>query len=71
MNLLVVGVVLDTIGKVLVGLAVLMVHRHIFREHKIDRDVLSTIRKEWILTFAGIVLIIAGAVMQLIFISYN
>lgn len=46
MNLFIIGLVLDTIGKIFIGLAVLMVHWHIFKEYKIDTDVLRTMRKE-------------------------
>ncbi len=67
MDLFSVGLVLDTIGKVLIGLAVLTVHRHMFKERKIDTDVLRTMRKEWLLTFTGILLIVIGAILQLIF----
>jgi len=67
MNLFTTGLVLDTIGKVCIGLAVLMVHRHIFKEHKIDADVLRTIRKEWLLTISGILLIVIGAILQLMY----
>lgn len=67
MNLFTIGLVLDTIGKIFVGLAVLMVHRHIFKERKIDTDVLQTIQKEWILTVSGISLIIIGTILQLMF----
>ncbi len=67
MNLFTIGLVLDTIGKIFVGLAVLMVHRHMFREHSVDPDVLRAMRKEWMLTMIGILLIVIGAVLQLIF----
>lgn len=67
MNLFTIGLVLDTIGKVFIGLAVLMVHRHVFKEHKIDADVLRAMRKEWLLTLSGILLIVIGAALQLIF----
>ncbi len=67
MSLFSVGLVLDTIGKVFIGLAVLMVHRHIFKERKIDMDVLRAMRKEQALTMSGIFLIVAGAILQLIF----
>jgi hypothetical protein len=67
MNLFTTGLVLDTIGKVFIGVAVLMVHRHMSREHRIDRDVLRAMRKEWALTVSGISLIIIGAILQLIF----
>ncbi len=71
MSLFSVGLVLDTIGKVFIGLAVLMVHRHIFKEGKIDTDVLVAIRKELVLTFTGILLIIVGAILQLIFVNFS
>ncbi len=67
MNLFSIGLVLDTVGKVCIGLAVFTVHRHISKERRIDTDVLRTMRKEWLLTFAGILLIIAGATLQLFF----
>ncbi len=66
MSLFSTGLVLDTTGKVFIGLAVLMVHRHIFKEHQIDADVLRAMRKEWYLTSLGIIFIIAGAILQLI-----
>ncbi len=67
MNLFTIGLILDTVGKILIGLAVLAVHRHIFSERKIDSDVLRAIRREWILTISGILLIAVGALLQLIF----
>lgn len=67
MNLFTIGLVLDTIGKIFIGLAVLMVHRHVFKERKIDADVLRTMRKEWLFTLSGILLIVIGAVLQLTF----
>ena len=67
MNLFTIGLVLDTTGKVFIGLAVLMVHRHIFKEHKVDAEVLRAMRKELVLTLSGILLIIIGAILQLLF----
>lgn len=67
MNLFTIGLVLDTIGKIFIGLAVLMVHRHVFKERKIDADVLQTMRREWSLTLTGILLIVIGAILQLTF----
>ncbi len=66
MNLFSVGLVLDTIGKVLIGLAVLTVHHRISKERGIDKDVLRVMRKEFALTTSGIFLIILGAILQLI-----
>jgi len=67
MNLFIAGLILDTTGKIFIGLAVLMVHHNIFKEHRIERHVLRALRKEWTLSILGISLIIIGAVMQLVF----
>lgn len=60
-----IGLTLDTLGKILLGITVLMVHRLVLREHKIDVDVLKTMKREQILGVSGILLIIVGYVMQL------
>lgn len=67
MNLFVVGLTLDTLGKILLGVAVLMVHWHLYKEHKIDREVLTVLSKERLLALLGIVLIIVGSILQMIF----
>lgn len=67
MNLFTVGLVMDTVGKIFIGLAVLMVHRHMLKEQKIDTDVLRVMRKESALTASGIGLIVTGAMLQLVF----
>lgn len=67
MNLFILGLLLDTLGKVFIGLTVLRVHQHIMKERKIDADVLRAMRKEWILTSSGILLIVVGIILQLIF----
>jgi len=67
MNLFTLGLILDTFGKILIGLAVFRVHSHIFKEHKIDRDVLQVMRKEKTITILGILLIVVGAILQLVF----
>ena len=67
MNLFTIGLILDTLGKIFIGLAVFMVHRHIFHERKIDLDVLKVMYREWFLTVFGILQIIMGAILQLIY----
>lgn len=66
MNLFTIGLTLDTLGKVLLGITVLMVHWHILKEHKVDGDVLRTMKKEQVLGKAGIFFIIVGYVLQLL-----
>ncbi len=69
MNLLFWGLTIGVAGKIILGAAVLLVHLKIFEERKIDGAVLKSIRTEHLLTILGIVLIIAGYVMEIMF--YN
>jgi len=62
-----IGLTLDTLGKVLLGFTVLMVHWHVSKEHKIDKDVLRSMRQERILGIFGILLIVVGYILQLSF----
>ncbi len=60
-----IGLTIDTAGKILLGITVLMVHWHVLKEHKIDADVIRTMKREQILGVSGILLIIAGYLLQL------
>lgn len=65
MSLFNIGLTIDTLGKVLIGITVLMVHWHILKDHKIDADVLQTMKREQILGASGILFIIVGYILQL------
>ncbi|MCL4417000.1 MAG: hypothetical protein M1365_09935 [Actinobacteria bacterium] len=67
MNLFNLGLTLDTLGKVLLGITVLMVHRYVLKEHKIDTDVLRGMRKEQAFGVLGIFLIVIGYILQLLY----
>ena len=67
MTLYTLGLTIDTLGKILLGITVLMVHWHVVKEHKIDVDVLAMMKKEQLLGILGIVLIIIGYVIQTLF----
>ncbi len=69
MNLLLWGLTLGTLGKVILGLAVLRVHIRIFEEHRIDGVVLRAIKREHYLTIFALFLIILGYVFEVLF--YN
>ncbi len=69
MNLLFWGLTIGVAGKIILGTAVLLVHLKIFEERKIDRAVLKSIRTEHLLTILGILLIVAGYVLEVAF--YN
>jgi len=53
------------IGKVLLGIAVLRVHGRIMEEHRIDGDVLRTMRREKIIAGLAIAFIIAGYLLEM------
>ena len=69
MNLLLWGLTLGTIGKLVLGIAVLRVHIRMFEEHSIDGVVLKAIKREHYLTILGLALIVIGYIFEMLF--YN
>ena len=55
----------DIIGKITLGLSVILVHRRMRKEHRIDRKVLRELRKEQSLAIIGILLMVVGYVLHL------
>jgi len=66
MNWLIIGSTLDVIGKILIGVAVLFVHGHILKEHKIDKYVFKEMKREQFLVLLGIIFIILGYLIHII-----
>lgn len=66
MNLEIIGITLDVIGKILLGLTVLLVHHKILKERRIDQYVIKEIKLEWTLGILGISLMVIGYVFELI-----
>ncbi len=64
-----IALTLGTLGKVLLGVAVVRVHMHMAREHKIDGDVIASIKRERFGSLAAILLIIIGYAMEMWFYS--
>jgi hypothetical protein len=69
MNLLLLGLTLGTIGKLVLGIAVLRVHIYILQEHKIDNVVLRALRRERYVTVFGLFLIAFGYLLEIFFYS--
>ncbi len=67
MNLLLLGLTLGTVGKLILGIAVLRVHIRIFQEHSIDGVVLTAIRREHFITIFALLLITIGYFMEVFF----
>ncbi len=69
MNLLLWGLTIGTVGKLVLGIAVLRVHVYILREHKIDNVVLRALKREQYVTIFGLALIVIGFFLEILF--YN
>jgi hypothetical protein len=67
MSLLFWGLTFGTIGKVMLALAVLHMHHTLVREHRVDKYVILSYKQERILTFLGVVLIVTGYAMEILF----
>jgi hypothetical protein len=67
MNLLFWGLTLGTIGKILVAIGILKVHHIMAVEQQIDAKVIRSFAFEKAVTFVGVMLIIAGYLMEIYF----
>lgn len=70
MNLLFWGLTVGVIGKVLLGIGVLIAHTKLAHEMKIDQLVLKSFRLEHTLTIIGLALIVAGYGMEVYFYDF-
>ena len=64
------GITLGFIGKVLLGVTVMMVHSKITHEKRIDGIVLMEMRREQVVAGFAIVLMIIGYALELIHFGY-
>lgn len=71
MLLLYAAITLGTVGKLILGLAVLRVHWLILKEHKIDATVLTSMRHEQLITIVGIAFIVLGYLLEMYFYYHN
>jgi uncharacterized membrane protein len=60
------GITISMIGKVLLGVTVMMVHSKIVKEHHIDRKVLKEMRRERDIAFVGIIFIFGGYLLEIV-----
>jgi hypothetical protein len=59
------GLTLETLGEVLLGLGVYFVHKRVIKEHRIDNEVLKSMLHERTLSITAIILIVVGYFMQM------
>lgn len=67
MNHNIIGFVLTTMGEVLLGAMVLIIHWHILKEHRIDADVLKQMKQEQFLGAFAIASIVIGFFLQVFY----
>lgn len=65
MNLEIIGLALETLGTVMVAYMALRVHHRVWRERRVDRQVYRIMSAEQVTGYTGIILIIAGFILQL------
>ena len=65
--LLIGGLTISTLGKVILGITVIRVHSRLSQEHSVDDAVVDEIHKEKGLGIAGIVLMVLGYFMEMVF----
>lgn len=58
------------VGKVLIAITVINVHAHIVKEHSIDMNVLTYMKKEKVYGLLGIFFITLGYILELSFLNY-
>ena len=55
----------EFIGELLIAISVVRVHIHLLKEHKLDRDVYRTIKKEKMYVLLGIVFMFISFILQI------
>jgi hypothetical protein len=70
MNLLFWGLTIGVLGKMMLGIGVLIAHSKLVHEQTINYLVLQSYRTEHLLTLAGLVLIMVGYGMELYFYDF-
>ena len=64
------GFTLSTVGKLILGATVMLVHSKIVHEHKIDDVVIKEMKKERSIAFAAIVMIGVGYALEVTALGY-
>ena len=60
------GILLDSIGTILIAYMTLQVHHRVKEEHKIDQKVFVTMKREQFLGILGILLVAIGTILEVI-----
>lgn len=65
MGLEFIGATLDVIGKIMIAYTAIMVHYRFWQEHKVDENVFTSMKRERFVGILGIILLIAGYIVQI------
>ena len=61
-----IGQTIQVIGEVMIGITAIMVHRRVWKEHKINPLVYKEMQREQIIGILGIILLVAGYFIQIL-----
>lgn len=53
------------VGELTIAISVVRVHTHLLKEHRLDRDVYSIIRKEKVFVLLGVIALFIGFILQI------
>mgnify|MGYP001091429339 CR=1 FL=1 len=60
------GLVFDVLGVVFISIAALSVHHRFLNEHRVDEEVLRTMRMEQRIGFFGVGMVVIGFFLQIV-----
>lgn len=61
-----IGDTLQVLGEVMIGITAIMVHRRVWKEHRINLVVYKEMQREHIVGILGIILLVAGYFIQIL-----
>jgi len=59
------GLLLDAVGELMIGITALLVHRRILRDRHLNKKVFKLMHTEELVGWSGVVLVIVGTAVQL------
>ena len=71
MNLLFWGLTVSVVGKAMLAVGVLWSHSKLAHEHRVDKQVIESFRMERWVTIVGLLLIVLGYTMEIMFYGFN
>lgn len=66
MNSQFIGFTLQVLGEIMIGATAIMVHRRVWKEHKINPSVYKEMQREQIIGVFGIILLLVGYFTQIL-----